>query len=214
MNFKKPSSKFQKGISIVYILFIIFTILHFTVPFTHEYGSIPNVRFSYTEYSAIDLGQQKTINVYFFDYVYLIGHYTCHQLSERSYYLNDNQIPVCSRCLGIYLGMSFVFIIALRRHPSGSFFQSLHELALCNIHSKSILCDIRIIIFIGVIFSIPMLTDVSLQIFTPYLSNNLTRLITGFFFGLVEGGFIVGFFAHFEYIIGKRVKLFKINSNI
>lgn len=30
---------------------------------------------------------------------------TCHQLPERSFYIGKMQMPICSRCLGIYIGM-------------------------------------------------------------------------------------------------------------
>jgi len=186
----------SKVISIIYILFIIFTILHFIIPFVHDEGSIPNLKFSYDNNKSIDLGYEKPINALFFDYVYVAGHYTCHQRSDRSYFLNDNQMPVCSRCIGIYLGISLVFFIAIWRQPSGSFFRSLCELIRSDRYSKSIVCDTIIIILLGSILSIPMLADGFLQIFTLYVSNDSTRIITGSLFGLFEGGFIIGLLSH------------------
>lgn len=35
---------------------------------------------------------------------YMTGSFVCHQLPERSYHLWGAQLPVCARCLGIYLG--------------------------------------------------------------------------------------------------------------
>lgn len=29
---------------------------------------------------------------------------TCHQRADRSYHLRNYQMPICSRCLGIYIG--------------------------------------------------------------------------------------------------------------
>jgi len=198
----QKSSKFQRIIiPAIYLSFIVFTILHFIVPFLHEEASIPNLRFSYENQKSIDLGHQEPINEYFLDYIYLAGHYTCHQRSDRSFYLNDNQLPVCSRCIGIYLGMSLVFLIALWQRPKGSFFQSLCQLIKFNPISKKECCDFVIIIGIGAILAIPMLADGFLQIFTSYVSNEMTRLFTGFFFGLFEGGLTVGLLSHIAFIL-------------
>jgi len=205
-NFKirKSQSIQKKTISVIYISFIVFTILHFIVPFLHEENSIPNLRFSYGNQKSIDLAHQKPINEFFFDYIYLAGHYTCHQRSDRSIYLNENQLPVCSRCLGIYLGMSVVFIVALLRHPTGSFFQSLCQLIKFDTNSNPIECDIIIIICLGAILAIPMLADGFLQIVTSYESNNITRLVTGFVFGIFEGCFVIGLLSHIMYTLKTR----------
>jgi uncharacterized membrane protein len=44
-----------------------------------------------------------------------------------------------------------------------------------------------------------MLADGFLQIFTSYVSNNTTRIFTGFFFGLVEGAFFVGLLSYIQH---------------
>ena len=36
--------------------------------------------------------------------LYGIGAAICHQLPERSFHLAGSQLPVCARCIGIYLG--------------------------------------------------------------------------------------------------------------
>ena len=54
--------------------------------------------------------------------------------------------------------------------------------------------------------AIPMLADAFLQIFTSYLSNSCTRIFTGFLFGLVEGGFVIGVLSHIAYMIKNRTK--------
>jgi uncharacterized membrane protein len=37
--------------------------------------------------------------------VYVAGSLVCHQLPERSFYVGAVQLPVCGRCLGIYVGV-------------------------------------------------------------------------------------------------------------
>jgi uncharacterized membrane protein len=49
--------------------------------------------------------------------VYAIGSAVCHQLPSRSFFLNAVPLPVCARCLGIYLGGSAA-AVALMARPS------------------------------------------------------------------------------------------------
>ncbi|HJU91316.1 MAG TPA: DUF2085 domain-containing protein [Pyrinomonadaceae bacterium] len=35
----------------------------------------------------------------------------CHQLPERSYFIDGNQLAVCSRCTGIYAGFAFTLLL-------------------------------------------------------------------------------------------------------
>jgi uncharacterized membrane protein len=37
--------------------------------------------------------------------VYGFGSFICHQLPERSFHLGGFQLPVCARCLGVYVGV-------------------------------------------------------------------------------------------------------------
>jgi|SRR5687768_2914653 len=39
----------------------------------------------------------------FFAFVYAAGSVICHQLPERSFFLDGRQLPVCARCTGLYL---------------------------------------------------------------------------------------------------------------
>ena len=39
----------------------------------------------------------------FFAFVYATGSVICHQLPERSFFLDGRQLPVCARCTGLYL---------------------------------------------------------------------------------------------------------------
>jgi uncharacterized membrane protein len=39
----------------------------------------------------------------FFAFLYASGSVICHQLPERSFFLDGRQLPVCARCTGLYL---------------------------------------------------------------------------------------------------------------
>ena len=40
--------------------------------------------------------------------VYLFASFVCHQIAERSFHVSGQQLPVCARCLGIYVGAAAV----------------------------------------------------------------------------------------------------------
>ena len=48
--------------------------------------------------------------------VYAVGGIVCHQLPERSFHLWSQQLPVCARCTGLYLGAA---LAALADVPRG-----------------------------------------------------------------------------------------------
>jgi|YNPMSStandDraft_1061717.scaffolds.fasta_scaffold36005_2 uncharacterized membrane protein len=43
-----------------------------------------------------------------------IGYAVCHQISTRSFFLGDHQLPLCSRCSGMYLGALVGLIYQIR----------------------------------------------------------------------------------------------------
>jgi uncharacterized membrane protein len=47
--------------------------------------------------------------------VYGLGSLICHQIPERSFYLAGFQLPVCARCLGIYVGAAAGAALVLMR---------------------------------------------------------------------------------------------------
>jgi uncharacterized membrane protein len=51
--------------------------------------------------------------------VYGIGSLICHQRPERSYWMWSAQLPVCARCVGIYLGAAVVGVASVAVDGSG-----------------------------------------------------------------------------------------------
>lgn len=84
----------------------------------------------------------------------------CHQIPERSFFINGKQMPVCSRCTGIIIGFFLNIIIWL------------------------IGADVVIIFPVCILMIIPLIVDGVVQLFTNYNSNNRRRFITGVIFGL------------------------------
>jgi uncharacterized membrane protein len=50
-------------------------------------------------------------------FVYLLGRFVCHQRSDRSFHVGTVQLPVCSRCTGLYLSAPFGALLALTPRP-------------------------------------------------------------------------------------------------
>ena len=101
--------------------------------------------------------------------VYLIGDITCHQISKRSYYLNANQMAVCSRCFGIYIGI-------------------LIGMAIAFIRKIELTGKFVVIILLSVV---PLAIDGTGQLFGYWVSNNTLRLITGLLAGTGVGAAFV-----------------------
>jgi len=86
--------------------------------------------------------------------IYLFGDIECHQIASRSYFLNENQLPICSRDVGILLGISIgASVVAYRRTVITPF-----------------------LLILGLI---PVGLDGGFQSLTSYESTNTVRLITG-----------------------------------
>ena len=91
--------------------------------------------------------------------IYAIGDVECHQLANRSYFINGNQMPFCARDLGLFVGLAAGFGIvsfyALRPNP--------------------------LLLLLGLV---PMGMDGGLQLVTDYESTNPLRLATGIIAGV------------------------------
>ncbi len=91
--------------------------------------------------------------------VYWIGDGECHTISERSFYINGNQMPFCARDTGLFLGLLLGF-------------------------APLLFVRYRINPFLALIGLVPMGIDGGLQLVTSYESNNLLRLATGLIGGV------------------------------
>lgn len=91
--------------------------------------------------------------------IYWLGDAECHQMAERSYFLNGNQMPFCARDVGLFAGFPMGFGALL-------FFRLMVN---------------PILLLVGLV---PIGLDGGLQLVTSYESNNPLRLATGFVAGI------------------------------
>jgi len=151
-------------------MFFAFTMWLFLVivaPFTLPSGSVEDLS---GKVGDIDNGELLEQMNPLARVVYTIGDINCHQLSERSYYLNENQMPFCSRDVGLFIGLvtGLLLIIVLR---------------------------LRVPILPLFLLLVPMGVDGVLQLVTDYESSNVLRIISGIVGG-IGVGMILSWFAH------------------
>jgi uncharacterized membrane protein len=95
----------------------------------------------------------------------------CHQISERSFYLDGHPFAVCARCFGLYAGfaagvMLYPLILSLRRSETPE----------------------RVWLFLA---AVPIGIDFALGFFGIWHNTHLSRLLTGGLFGAVAAFYIV-----------------------
>jgi uncharacterized membrane protein len=97
--------------------------------------------------------------------LYGAGDRLCHQISERSFFINGNQMPFCSRCTAIWLGLAV-------------------GLGLMVFYKIELNEKFLFLIIIGII---PIAIDGLGQLFNFWESLNIIRFITGILAGIVCG---------------------------
>jgi len=107
-----PMFGFFKINFIIYLFCMIWLLLILIVPAVSEAGTIqfqefdefenPVGKVGFSEYhNDIEKIQNPLSRA-----VYNSGDRMCHLKSSRSFSINDNQMPYCARCLGIFLGFA------------------------------------------------------------------------------------------------------------
>jgi len=94
--------------------------------------------------------------------VYLLGDINCHQQADRSFELNDNQMPFCARDLGLLAGaiVGLAAFVLLGRKVEWAWL---------------------------LVLLVPMAVDGVVQAVTDYESSNALRSITGLLAGIAAG---------------------------
>ena len=159
---KNSKLKNNKIKVIIFIFFLFWALLQFIIPLL-----LPaNVILDLSGVVGLEDNEHLTNNLPFpISLVYKLGDIMCHQKAERSFFISGNQIPFCSRCTGIFLGLSIGLMIAI---------------------FKKLRLDGKFIILLITAF-VPIGIDGIGQLFGFWESNNLIRIITGLSAGIVCG---------------------------
>lgn len=114
--------------------------------------------------------------------IYYIGDFNCHQKHYRSFILNGNQMPVCARDTGIFLGMNCGFIISLFVVSKDDLFDTAVQFLLNRLRDVKRKKVVVALIGIGLLLLIAI--DGFLQFSPYYESTNAVRLITSILAGI------------------------------
>jgi len=149
-------------ILIFFILFLIWITLQFLAPLLLPHGSIDDL----SGLTAISDNEEQLSKLPLpWNSVYSIGDRLCHQKAERSFFINGNQMPFCSRCTAIWLGLAI-----------GLGFMVFYRIEL---NEK--------LLFVVIAGLAPIGIDGIGQLFGFWESTNLMRVLTGLIIGSICG---------------------------
>jgi len=121
-------------------------------------------------------------------FVYSFGDLNCHQKHERSWEINGNQLAVCARDVGLFLGLAAGALLWRRKGLNrwtvrDSFLSVISDEKIEFLYKK----DRRMLAMIVVLSlgAAPIGIDGFTQLLTSYESTNMVRLITGIGAGFV-----------------------------
>jgi uncharacterized membrane protein len=169
----------------LFIIAFFFTLSLFIAPFTLEPHSLKHLD---GKANWIDYRDNWDAMPLFPRVVYYIGDFNCHQMYDRSFTLNGNQMPMCSRDIGIFIGMNIGFFIALFITPTASIVSTAVQFFPKKI--RAVNRKKTLLILTATAMITPAVIDGFLQLLTPYESSNFIRFDTGMPLGIVIAGFI------------------------
>jgi len=154
--------KYSKAIIFFFVLFLLWIVIQFLAPISLPKNSVNDLS------GMVGVSDNdETISKMSFPWnsVYSIGDRLCHQKAERSFFINGNEMPFCSRCTAIWLGLAI-------------------GLGLMVFYKMQLNEKFLFVIIFGVV---PLAIDGVGQLLGFWESANIIRLITGLLAGVVCG---------------------------
>jgi len=188
----------------VFFICSFFFLSFFIAPMVVESGEIPEInngRANAFDFATVDglwsNGNTNSNQTFawteldpYSGFIYAFGDLNCHNKPERSIKINDNQMPVCTRDVGIFFGLAVGGFWFSRK---GYNRWTVKDTCLSLIPDKWLLgtyqSNRRTVVWLlcGIILCLPLIVDGFTQLLTSYESNNITRPITGIGFGIGLG---------------------------
>ncbi len=180
------SGRTNKIVFALFILTLFYSLSLFVAPMTLEPGTVEGLNGAANR--IVHRQEWNDLPIYH-RAIYTFSDLNCHQMHERSYSLNGNQMPVCSRDVGIFSGFTFGFLLmsfSRGGRDTKDIMLDLLNFDLAMTESKKTF----ILIVLGGIFALPMILDGGLQMISDYESFNAFRTLTGLLFGFGFSVFI------------------------
>ncbi len=176
----------SKVLWIIFIISLIWTVSIFLAPFTIEPGTVTNLEGGA---NRIDFNEIWSSMPIYPRIIYYLGDAECHQISERTFYLNGNQMPVCARDVSIFLFITLGLLAGMltkRNYYISAGFLSTFPRRIQGFVNRTIGAKWFAILFI-VLCLAPVALDGGIQLVSDYESSNLIRFLTG-----IPAGFVAG----------------------
>jgi len=158
----KREKPFKSLIFVLFIIFSLWIILQFLAPLILPEGSVSDLSGSVAVSDNDNVIQNMSLP---WNFVYTSGDRLCHQIAERSFFINGNQMSFCARCTAIWLGLAI-------------------GLGLMVFYKIQLDEKFLFAIIIGIV---PIGIDGVGQLLGFWESTNIIRLITGLLAGVVCG---------------------------
>jgi len=159
---KPRKNRLKSLIFVFFLLFFVWVLLQFLAPLALSTGSVSDL----SGVVAFSDNDDVIENMSFpWNVIYKSGDRLCHQKADRSLFLNGNEMPFCSRCTAIWIGL------ALGLGCMVFYTMELNEKFLVAI----------------ILSLIPIGVDGIGQLFGFWESTNLIRILTGLPAGIICG---------------------------
>jgi len=159
----RKKERFSKIVTFIFfIFFFVWVVIQFIFPIIIPSDSINDLSGLTGIYDNEEIIEKISFPI---SSIYSIGDIFCHQKSVRSLYINGNQMPFCSRCTAIWLGVA----VSLG-------FMVFYTISLNN--------KILFVIILGIL---PLGIDGFGQLLGFWESTNFIRILTGLITGLICG---------------------------
>ncbi len=166
---------------ILFFITLIYVSGLFIAPLTLEPGTVGPLSGNANEFTYLDDWSNLPL---YHRLIYSFSDFNCHQMHERSYTLNGNQMPVCARCAGIFIGIALGLFAMIFVEPEYDYKDTLLKFVPGKHHTRKKSTKILILIGLGALVLLPMVLDGGIQLVSEYESTNPTRTITGLIFGI------------------------------
>jgi len=190
-----PSKYIHRAPLIIFAVDLILVVSFFVAPATLEPGTVIGLNGRANAMDYQDLW--KDMDPFHF-LIYTFGDFNCHQIQERTIIIHGNQMPVCARDVGIFIGVLFGAAVLARAvvddSPAATFL-SVMPRKFANYplvrKRRGIVVTVLLLLLIvptALDGGVQMLSTMGLHPFgLSYESTNPTRLLTGFPMGMAAG---------------------------
>ena len=154
--------KVSKIGGLFFLCFLCFVLLQFISPLALPTATLTDLSGSTM---FLDRPEEEHTIPFPFSITYSLGDILCHQKASRSLFINQNQLPFCSRCTAIWIGVAIGLFLSL--------------FLKINLTPR----------FLGIflICLLPLAIDGFGQLLGFWESTNLIRILTGFPAGFASG---------------------------